>query len=68
MSDESNGTPIRKALARPATAADLGTAWWNSMTERQRLESLRAADSSVPADAWEWWKRTAAGCEEACHE
>lgn len=64
----SNVTPIRKAVARPAADAELGMAWFNGMNERQRVAALRAADSAVPADAWEWWKRTAAGCEEACHE
>jgi hypothetical protein len=30
-------------------------AWWNGMTERQRLEALRAADTTCPADAWAHW-------------
>lgn len=63
MATTSSVTPIR-AVARPAADAELGIHWWNRLTERQRWNALRAADSAVPAEAWEWWKRTAAGCEE----
>jgi hypothetical protein len=63
----SNGTPIRKAVARPATGAELGIAWWNSMTERQRWEALDVADTDCPAEAWAHWRSTAGKCEELAH-
>jgi hypothetical protein len=49
--------------------ASLGIAWWNAMTEAQRAEALRSADSACPADAWKHWQQTAAGfkCEELAH-
>jgi hypothetical protein len=31
-----------------------GMAWWNAMTEQQRLEALRAANTACAADAWAW--------------
>ena len=50
---------------RPASDAALGIAWWNAMTERRRLEALRAADTAVPAEAWAHWKATGGfKCEE----
>jgi hypothetical protein len=57
-------------MLSPPDDADLGIAWWNALTERQRLEALKAADSDCPAEAWEHWKETAAGfkCEETAHE
>lgn len=64
---DGNVIPIRKALAAPATDAELGTHWWNQLSERGRLAALRAADTAVPAEAWEWWKRTPTGCEEQAH-
>jgi hypothetical protein len=63
----SNVTPIRKAVARPAADAELGIQWWNRLSERGRLQALRAADTAVPAEAWEWWKRTPTGCDEQAH-
>jgi hypothetical protein len=49
--------------------AALGIAWWNGMTPRHRAEAMRAAESACPADAWEHWRRLAAGfkCEESAH-
>ena len=69
-------TPIRSAsepqvaiIRRGLVDAALGIAWFNAMTERQRAEALRAADSACPADAWEQWKLTVGGfvCEEEAH-
>jgi hypothetical protein len=39
------------------------------MTDRQRAEALRAADTDCPADAWRHWQQTATGfkCEEVAH-
>lgn len=34
----------------------LGMAWWNALTERERAEWLRKADSARPKDAWEAFK------------
>lgn len=65
----SNVTPLRKAQARRAVDAEIGIAWWNSMSPRQRLEALRAADTCCPADAWAHWQQNAAAfkCEGAEH-
>jgi hypothetical protein len=35
-------------------------AWFNGMTERQRFEALRAANTDCPADAWAHRKRVTA--------
>jgi hypothetical protein len=35
-------------------------AWWNSMTNVQRARALWAAQTAVPAEAWEYWQRTTA--------
>jgi hypothetical protein len=59
--------PSLRPVARPASDAELGCAWWNGLTERERWRALHAADSAVPAEAWEWWKRTPTGCEEQAH-
>jgi hypothetical protein len=32
--------------------AELDMAWWNRISERERAEWLRLANSAVPADAW----------------
>jgi hypothetical protein len=59
-------TPLRRG--RPASDAELGMAWFNSMNERQRLEALRAADSDCPADAWAYFKATGGfKCEGSSH-
>jgi hypothetical protein len=38
--------------------AELGMAWFNSLSERERAEWLKAADTSVPAEAWAHYKKT----------
>jgi hypothetical protein len=46
--------------ARVPTADDLaGIAWWNGMTDFQRARALWAAKTAVPAEAWEYWQRSA---------
>jgi hypothetical protein len=62
----SNPAPVLRGTARPASEAELGIAWWNAMTEQQRLEALRAADTACPADAWDHW-RYGFSCEEGAH-
>jgi hypothetical protein len=59
----------RKGNARRTNEAALEMAWWNAMTECQRAEALRAADSECPSDAWDHWRQNAAGfkCEEVAH-
>lgn len=37
--------------------AELGMTWWNRLTERERAEWLRRANTAVPAEAWEAFKR-----------
>lgn len=49
-----------RARERFMTDAELGMAWWNNLTERQRAEALRAASTDVPAVAWEHWRATTA--------
>lgn len=39
-----------------AKDAELGMAWFNGLTERERTEWLRRANSAVPADAWAAFK------------
>lgn len=40
--------------------AELGMAWWNGLTERERAEWMkRAGNTGVAADAWEMFKRGA---------
>jgi hypothetical protein len=36
--------------------AELGMTWWNGLSERERAEWLRIADSAAPADAWRAYK------------
>ena len=40
-----------------ARDAELGMTWWNRLTERERAEWLRLADTTVPAEAWDLFKR-----------
>lgn len=40
------------SAAKPTSDATLGMAWWNRLTERERLHWLLMAGSDVPADAW----------------
>lgn len=36
----------------------LGMAWWNGLTERERIDWMaRAGNTGVAADAWEAFKR-----------
>ncbi len=67
MANTNNVVPIRR-LGRPQSDAEIGMAWFNSMTPSQRLEALRAADTCCPADAWAHWKATGGfKCEETAH-
>jgi hypothetical protein len=53
---------LAKRLIREMVAendAELGMTWWNRLTERERAEWLRRADTAVPAEAWEAFKRGA---------
>jgi len=45
-------------MSIPANTVDahLGMAWWNGMTERERAEALRCANTAIPAEAWRHWK------------
>jgi PBP1b-binding outer membrane lipoprotein LpoB len=38
--------------------AELGMAWFDSLSERERGEWLKAAGTAVPAEAWQHYKRT----------
>ncbi len=49
-----------------AADATIGIAWWNGMTERQRREALQAADTAIPATAFDHWQHTAG--KEVRHE
>jgi hypothetical protein len=51
---------------RATPDAALGIAWFNALTERQRLDAMRAADSACPAEAWDHW-RYGFACEETAH-
>ena len=35
---------------------ELGVAWWNNMTERDRARALAAAGTAIPAVAWRHWR------------
>jgi hypothetical protein len=37
---------------KPTADEELGMKWWNALTEAQRGEWLRRANSATPADAW----------------
>lgn len=37
--------------------AEKGMAWWNDLSESDRLYWLGLSGSASPADAWEWFKR-----------
>lgn len=62
MATTNNVMPIRP----PAGPREPSIPWWNAMTDRQRAEALRAADSVCPADAWDHW-RYGFACEETAH-
>jgi hypothetical protein len=45
----------------PTLGLDLakeGIAWFNSLSERERAAALKAANKSVPAEAWAHYKRS----------
>jgi hypothetical protein len=44
MPDDLNRKPTEQEAA--------GIAWWNALTEQQRAEWLRRANSARPSDAW----------------
>jgi hypothetical protein len=50
-----------RARERFMVDAELGMAWWNGLTKRQRAEALRAANTDVPAVAWEHWRAANSG-------
>ena len=67
MATSNNVTPIGQKVPRRATNdAEIGCAWWNTMTEWQRLEALRAAGTACPAIAFDHW-RYGFKCEENAH-
>jgi hypothetical protein len=47
----------------PDSDAELGMAWWNRISERERAQWLRVAGSAVPADAWAAFKAASAAKE-----
>jgi hypothetical protein len=54
---------------RHASDAEIGIAWWNAMTERQRLAALLAVERegrASPAEAFDHW-RFGFKCEETAH-
>jgi hypothetical protein len=58
---------VKRATANEA----IGIAWWNALSERQRLDALYAADPegrASPAEAFSHWKKTGGFCcEETAH-
>ena len=40
----------------PTSDEAAGIAWWNGISEEERAEWLRRAESAVPADAWAAFK------------
>ncbi len=49
-------THVDNARAADAT---IGIAWWNRLSERQRRVALQAADTAIPAAAFDHWRHTA---------
>lgn len=48
-------------MADSPTADELaGMAWWNGLSEADRLLWCRLALTAVPAEAWQYWKRAMA--------
>jgi hypothetical protein len=39
-----------------ATDDELGMAWWNGLSERERAHWAKAAGTGIAKDAWELWK------------
>ena len=54
-----------RTIAGPVDRADaeIGMAWWNGLSKRERAQALEAAGTSVPAEAWAHWKRSHGGVE-----
>lgn len=67
MATTSNVTPIRKVVAGAAADAECDMAWFNAMTESQRLAALRAAGTDCAAVAWAHWKQSTYCEEENAH-
>lgn len=44
---------------KPTNDEAAGINWWNSLTEDQRADWLRRANSARPADAWQAYKSAA---------
>lgn len=49
---------IRRLEAEPTACEQCGMAWWNGMTEAERLAACRAADTAIPAMAYAHWCKT----------
>jgi hypothetical protein len=48
------------------TASELASiAWWNSLTDHQRLAALKAARTTIPAEAFAYHKKIARWAEVA---
>jgi hypothetical protein len=45
------------AELRPNDDEKAGMAWWNALTEQERADWLRIADTAVPAVAWAVWQQ-----------
>jgi hypothetical protein len=56
MKIEISKEAAHRARERFMADAELGMTWWNGLTKRQRAEALRAANTDVPAVAWEHWR------------
>jgi hypothetical protein len=58
-------------VKRPTADEAIGMAWWNAMTDRQRLAALYAVNpegNASPAEAFSHWKKTGGFCcEETAH-
>ena len=61
MSAAAHPVPMTRAAVLDAA---IGIAWWNSMTERERRAALQAADTAIPAVAFDHWRQVA-GTERA---
>ena len=42
----------------PTNTEKVGMVWWNNLTDDGRAAALRAANTAVPAEAYEYWART----------
>ena len=41
--------------------AEAGMAWWNALTEVERMQALEAGETATPAVAWDYFKSRDAG-------